>query len=214
MDNRPVEMDRTRDADRTRENILEVATQEFADNGYSGARIDKIADQTQCTKRMIYYYFGSKEQLWIAVLERAYSGIREAEQGLDVEGLDPASAIRRLAELTYDHHTAHPDFLRLVSVENIHRGEHIAKSTAVVSTRQPVIALIDRILQRGHEQGVFRGDVDALDVHMIISAYCVFPVANSHTFGILFGRDLLDDTRHVHQRQLLGDMLVAYLTAK
>jgi len=212
MDNRQVDMDRTRDADRTREDILDVATREFADNGYAGARIDKIAEQTHCTKRMIYYYFGSKEQLWIAVLERAYSGIRETEQGLDVDGLDPAAAIRRLAELTYDHHTAHPDFLRLVSVENIHRGAHLAKSTAVASTRQPVIALIERILLRGHEQGVFRADVDALDVHMIISAYCVFPVANSHTFGILFGRDLLDSARHDHQRRLLGDMLVTYLT--
>jgi AcrR family transcriptional regulator len=214
MDNRPVEMDRTRDAARTRENILDVATREFADNGYSGARIDKIAEQTRCTKRMIYYYFGSKEQLWISVLERAYAGIREAEQSLDVEGLDPAAAIRRLAELTYDHHTAHPDFLRLVSVENIHRGEHIAKSTAVASSNRPVIELIERILRRGHESGVFRTGIDALDVHMMISAYCVFPVANAHTFGVLFGRDLLDPSRHQHQRRLLGDLLVTYLTAK
>lgn len=212
MDNRQVEIDRTRDADRTRENILEVATREFADHGYSGARIDKIAEQTQCTKRMIYYYFGSKEQLWIAVLERAYSGIRETEQDLDVEGLDPTAAIRRLAELTYDHHTAHPDFLRLVSVENIHRGEHIAKSTAVASSNRPVIELLERILARGRETGVFRTGVDALDVHMMISAYCVFPVANAYTFGVLFGRDLRDPARHAHQRQLLGDMLVAYLT--
>lgn len=214
MDNRQVEMDRTRDADRTREDILDVATREFADSGYSGARIDKIAEQTQCTKRMIYYYFGSKEQLWIAVLERAYSGIREAEQGLDVEGLDPTAAIRRLAELTYDHHTAHPDFLRLVSVENIHRGEHIAKSTAVASSNRPVIELLERILARGREIGVFRSGVDALDVHMMISAYCVFPVANAHTFGVLFGRDLMNPARHGHQRRLLGDMLVAYLTGK
>lgn len=206
-------IDRTRDAARTRENILDVATREFADNGYSGARIDQIAEQTQCTKRMIYYYFGSKEQLWIAVLERAYSGIRAAEQQLDVEGLDPTSAMRHLAELTYDHHTAHPDFLRLVSVENIHRGVHIAKSTEVASSRRPVIELIERILQQGRKAGIFRTDVDALDVHMLISAYCVFPVANSHTFGVLFGRDLVDPARHDHQRQMLGDMLLAYLTA-
>jgi TetR/AcrR family transcriptional regulator len=212
MNSLPNVIDRTRDPSRTRENILEIATREFADNGYSGARIDRIAERTQCTKRMIYYYFGGKEQLWIAVLDRAYSGIREAEQRLDVEGLEPEAAMRRLAELTYDHHTAHPDFLRLVSVENIHRGTHIAKSTALASTNRPVIELIDRILQRGREVGAFRSDIDALDVHMLISAYCVFPVANSHTFGVLFGRDLRDPARHAHQRQILGDMLSAYLT--
>lgn len=212
--NRPNVIDRPRDAARTRANILDEATHEFAENGYSGARIDKIAERTNCTKRMIYYYFGGKEQLWIAVLERAYAGIRDAEQSLDVEDLDPESAIRRLAELTYDHHTAHPDFLRLVSVENIHRGTHIAKSAALVSSNRPVIALIERILKRGREVNVFRADVDALDVHMVISAYCVFPVANSHTFGVLFGRDLLDPARHEHQRRILGDMLLAYLTTK
>src|SRR5438552_4881665 len=112
---------RRRDAQRTRANILDVARREFADRGYSGARVDQIAARTRTTKRMIYYYFGGKEQLWIAVLERAYAGIRAAEQSIDVEHLDPVSAIRRLAELTFEHHDSHPDFIRLVSIENIHR---------------------------------------------------------------------------------------------
>ena len=117
-----------RDADQTRAEILEVAADEFADAGYAGARVDQIAAHTRTTKRMIYYYFGGKEKLFIAVLERAYAAIRRAEQGIDVEHLDPVSAIRRLAELTFDHHQANPEFVRLVSIENIHRAEHLKRS--------------------------------------------------------------------------------------
>ena len=102
-----------------------MATREFADQGFAGARVDEIADQTRTTKRMIYYYFGSKEQLFVAVLERAYAKIRAAEQTIEVDHLDPVAAIRRLAELTFDHHESHPDFSRLVSIENIHRAKHI-----------------------------------------------------------------------------------------
>jgi len=97
----------SRDADQTRAEILEVGAHEFADAGYAGARVDQIAAHTRTTKRMIYYYFGGKEQLFMAVLDRAYAGIRRAEQSIDVEHLDPVSAIRRLAELTFDHHHAH-----------------------------------------------------------------------------------------------------------
>src|SRR5690348_7196903 len=106
--------DRRRDAERTRADILAVATEEFAQNGYSGARVDEIAARTRTTKRMIYYYFGGKEQLYLAVLERAYAEIRAAEREVDVDHLDPVSAIRRIAEVTFDHHEAHPAFIQLV----------------------------------------------------------------------------------------------------
>jgi AcrR family transcriptional regulator len=208
----PGPRDRLRDADRTRAEILEVATRVFAQNGYSGAHVDEIADRTRTTKRMIYYYFGGKERLYIAVLERAYARIREAEQTVDVEHLDPVSAIRRLAELTFDHHEAHPDFIRLVSVENIHRAEHMAKSSVLARLNTTAVEVIARILVAGRAAGVFRRDVDALDVHMLISAYCVFRMANRHTFGALFGRDLTDRGRRAHYRGMLGDVVVAYLT--
>ena len=187
---------RQRDAERTRAEILDVATKEFADRGYAGARVDEIAAKTSTTKRMIYYYFGGKEQLYVAVLERSYSRIRGLEQQLDVEHLDPVEAIRALAGLTFDHHEAHPDFIRLVSIENIHRAEHITGS------------------ERGRDVGLFRDDVDSLDVHQVISAYCVFRTANRHTWRALFGRDMLDPERREHQRQMLGDLVVAHLTAR
>src|SRR5436190_16199298 len=116
--------ERQRDAVRTKQEILEVATREFADRGYAGARVDEIAARTRTTKRMIYYYFGGKEQLYIAVLEHAYSAIRAAEQAIEVDHLDLLAAIRRLAELTFDYQEANTDFVRLVSIENIHRAEH------------------------------------------------------------------------------------------
>ncbi|GAA1721690.1 TetR/AcrR family transcriptional regulator [Streptomyces yatensis] len=214
MSDQPPKNSRLRDAVRTQAEILDVATREFAERGYAGARVDEIAALTRTTKRMIYYYFGGKEQLYIKVLERAYTGIREAEQAVDVTGLDPAEAIRHLAELTFDHHTAHADFIRLVSIENIHRAEHLVKSETLAKAGTPVIDLISGILARGREQGVFRNDTDAVDVHMMISSFAVFPVANQYTFGTLFGRDPLDPERRAHYRRMLGDMVVAYLSAR
>ena len=207
----PVE--RTRDAERTKADILAVATREFADQGFAGARINEIADKTSTTKRMIYYYFGGKEQLYVAVLEQAYRRIRSVEQQLDVEHLDPVEAIRELAGLTFDHHESHPDFIRLVSIENIHRAEYLARSEVLTGLANPALDVLGAILQRGWRAGVFRDDVDALDVHQVISAYCVFRIANRHTFGAIFGRDLLDPGQRQHQRQMLGDLVVAYLTA-
>ena len=191
-----------------------MATREFAELGYSGARVDQIAERTRTTKRMIYYYFGGKEQLWIAVLERAYAGIRLAEQAIDVEHLDPLAAIRRLAELTFDHHDSHPDFIRLVSIENIHRAEHLARSPDFARLNSPVIELIGRILDRGRQSGAFRRDVDPLDLHMLISSYCVFRVANRYTFRAIFGRDLGSRDARGHYRAMLADAVEAYLTTE
>jgi AcrR family transcriptional regulator len=209
----PVGPERIRDAERTRADILAVATREFADQGYAGARINLIADKTSTTKRMIYYYFGGKEQLYVAVLEQAYSRIRGLEQQLDVEHLDPVEAIRELAGLTFDHHESHPDFIRLVSIENIHHAEHIAHSEVLSGLANPAVDVLGAILDRGWAAGLFRDDVDALDVHQVISAFCVFRTANRHTFGAIFGRDLLDPAQRDHQRRMLGDLVVAYLTA-
>ncbi len=204
--------ERRRDAERTRSEILEVATREFAERGYNGARVDEIAARTRTTKRMIYYYFGGKKQLYVAVLERAYARIRSAEQAVNVDHLDPIAAIRRLAEVTFDHHEAHPDFIRLVSIENVHHAEHIAELASLVDLNSTAIELIGRILARGRGQGLFRDDLDAVDVHMMISAFCFFRVANRHTFGTLFGRDLLDPAQRDHYRTMLGDLVVRSLS--
>lgn len=204
--------DRRRDAQRTREDILNVARREFAERGYSGARVDDIADRTRTTKRMIYYYFGSKEQLFEAVLEQAYSEIRAAEQELRLDHLDPVTAIRCLAEITFDHHDKHPDFVKLVRIENIHHAEHISRSAAIVNVNSPAIELITKILARGHADQVFHRYPDAIDVHMMISSFCIFRVAHRHTFGALFGRDLTDPALRDGYRTMVGDIVVDYLT--
>ncbi len=181
-----------RDAERTRGELIEVATAVFAEQGYSGARVDEIAERTRTTKRMIYYYFGGKEQLYLAVLENAYRGIREAEQRLQVDHVDPVDAIRALAEMTFDHHIAHQDFIRLVAIENIHRGEFIARLDTSAHARAAGHVAAGPDPDPGPRAGVFRDDVDALDVHILISSYCVFQVANRYTFGYLFNIDFTE----------------------
>jgi AcrR family transcriptional regulator len=204
---------RQRDPEQTRAEILQVAADEFAEHGFAGARVDRIAAQIRTTKRMIYYYFGSKDDLYLAVLERAYAAIRRAEQEIDVDHLDPIAAIRRLAELTFDHHEAHPSFLRLVSIENIHRAEHLRRSSQIANLNVPVIDLIARILKRGYASGTFVRRVDAIDLHMMISAFCVFRVSNQHTFGVLFDRDLTSPDLRGRYRKMLADMVVSYLVS-
>ncbi len=205
--------ERIRDSARTREEILDVATSEFAANGYDGSRVDEIAALTRTTKRMIYYHFGSKKQLYIAVLERAYARIRAAEREVNLDDLNPVAALRRVAEVTFDHHGAHPEFIRLVSIENIHNAEHVKELAEQVDLGGPIVSLLDGNLARGRAEGLFRSDVDAIDVHMMISAFCVFRVANRHTFGTIFGRDLVDPARTDHYRAMCGDMIVSFLGA-
>ncbi|MFI6070281.1 TetR/AcrR family transcriptional regulator [Actinoplanes sp. NPDC051343] len=205
--------ERVRDAERTRAEIMEVATQEFARQGYDGARVDEIAAKTRTTKRMIYYYFGGKEGLFLEVLEQAYRHIRSLEQQLDVDHLEPVEALRQLAELTFDHHESHQDFVRLVAIENIHNAEHLRRSKSREVLAAPALDVLSRIMERGRAAGLFRDDLDALDVHMIISAFCVFRGANRYTFQAIFDRDLLDPKLRAHLRQMLGDMVVAHVTA-
>lgn len=192
--------------------MLAVATAAFAESGFSGTRVDEIAERTRTTKRMIYYYFGSKEELYLAVLEEAYRTIRQAEQSVHAGDLPPVEALRRIAELTYDHHLNHSDFIRLVSIENIHRGDYIRRLASLRELNQPAVTVLDTVLARGRAEGSIRSDVDALDVHLVISAYCFFQVANQHTFGYLFDRDLLAPERRDHLRSMIGDVVAAWLS--
>ncbi|MEW2357125.1 TetR/AcrR family transcriptional regulator [Spirillospora sp. NPDC029432] len=208
----PAPAGRRRDAERTRAEILEVAQREFARHGYAGARVDEMAALMRTTKRMIYYYFGAKEKLYIAVLEKVYSEVRAAESAIDVEHLAPVEAIRTLAELTFDHHDAHPDFIKLVGIENIHQAEHLRKSEVLTNLGAPAAGLISRILEAGRASGDFVTDADAVDVHMMISALCVFRIANQYTFGALFGRDLTAPEHRARHREMTGEAVVAYLT--
>ncbi|MGB4116912.1 MAG: TetR/AcrR family transcriptional regulator [Polaromonas sp.] len=177
---------RTNDPARTMAGIMEVAMTEFAEKGLSGARIDAIAEVTRTSKRMIYYYFGSKEGLYIAVLEESYRRVRAIEAELHLDDLAPLQALQRLTEFTFDHHQGNEAYIRLVMNENIQRGQYLAQSKSIQELNVPVIASLKRLYDRGVASGVFRAGLDPIDIHASISALTFFNVSNRHTFGLIF----------------------------
>jgi len=181
---------RINDPEGTRRNIVEVATREFAQKGYGSARVDAIAARTRTSKRMIYYYFGSKEGLYLAVLEEAYGAIRRTEAMLDLDALAPEEALRTLIGSTFDYYQKHPEFVRLVMNENIMDGVHMARSKAIGKLNVTVIDALRRIVARGQKAGVFRRGIDPIELHMSISALGIFNVANRATFSLIFKRDM------------------------
>jgi AcrR family transcriptional regulator len=202
---------RTRDPDATRRAILDAATAEFAAKGYAGGRVDEIAARTASSKRMIYYYFGGKEQLYAAVLEEMYGGMRDAEAALNLDALPPAEAMRRMVQVTFDHHAAHPEFVRLVSVENIHDASNVRASPNIRARNAAVIGRVGALLARGEASGVFRKGLDAVDIHMLISAFCFYRISNRHTLGAIFGRDPLEPATADRQREMIVNAVLRYL---
>ncbi|SCK08882.1 TetR family transcriptional regulator [Vogesella sp. LIG4] len=202
---------RKNDPEGLKKRILDAAITEFAQTGLSGSTLDAIAERAGTTKRMVVYHFQTKEELYIAALERCYGEIRDIETGLALQHLAPAAAMVRLAEFTFDYHASHTDFIRLVSIENIHQARHLRKSEQIRSLNRSVIAEIDAVLQRGKAEGIFRQEVDAVDLHMLISSFCFFRVANRYTFETLFGRDMVSEAARDGQRRMLVEMVQAYL---
>jgi AcrR family transcriptional regulator len=191
--------------------ILAVATSEFANKGLSGARIDEIAAATKTSKRMIYYYFGNKEGLYIAVLEDAYQRVRNIESELHLEDLSPEAALRRLVEFTFDHHYGNQDYIRLVMNENMERGAYLAQSKSIQALNVPAIKSIRQLYDRGVEQGVFRPGLEPLDIHASISALTFFNVSNQHTFGLIFKDGRQQPEALAIRRQNVIDMVVRFV---
>ena len=191
--------------------ILEVALREFADKGLSGARIDEIAAATRTSKRMIYYYFGSKEGLYLAVLEHSYREMRRIEGELMLDNLPPEDALRRLVEFTFDHHVAHEDYIRIVMNENIERGKYLAQSQIIQELNVPAISAIGRLYERGLAAGVFRAGLDPVDIHASISALTFFNVSNQYSFGQIFKRDLSASAARALRRANIVEMVVRFV---
>ncbi len=204
---------RTPEAEASRRNILEVATEEFARKGFSGARIDEIAARTNTSKRMIYYYFTDKEGLFVAVLEEAYGRIRAIENALDLDHLPPEEALAALAGVTFDYHTANPDFVRLVMVENIHNGAHLKKSRVIHEVNVTVIDAIRRLYDRGVAAGVFRRGLDPIDIHMSISALAFHNVSNRSTFSLVFEHDMTSPPALAQRRAIVVETILRYMKA-
>lgn len=202
---------RTNDPERTMADIIDVATREFAEKGLAGARIDVIADAMRTSKRMIYYYFGSKEGLYVRVLEEAYRRIRAIETELHLEDLGPEDALRRLVAFTVDYQLANPDFIRLVMTENIHRGEYLAQSKLIQKLNVPAIEGLRGVYERGVKAGVFRAGLDPVDLHMSISALSFFNTANRHTFALIFKRDFDKPAAVAARRDNIVEMVVRFV---
>jgi AcrR family transcriptional regulator len=204
---------RTNDPARTMAGILEVATREFAAKGLSGARIDAIAEATHTSKRMIYYYYGSKEGLYLAVLEDQYRRVRQIESELHLEDLAPEAALRSLVEFTFDHHASNEDYIRLVMNENIERGAYLAQSKTIQDLNVSVIQTIRKLYERGVQQGVFRPGLDAVDIHASISALTFFNVSNRHTFALIFKGDEGNTAFNATRRASITEMVVRFVRA-
>ncbi len=194
-----------RDPGRTRAKILEGALQEFARHGLGGARVDRIAERADANKRMIYYYFGSKEALFLAALEESYAQMRSAERGLDLEHRDPREALRRLVEFTWTYYLEHPGIMTLLNSENLHKGRHVRKSKRVQEMHSPLVETLRAILCEGESQGLFRAGVDPVQLYISIAGEGYFYLSNRYTLSRIFDRDLMapralaERSRHITQ---------------
>ena len=202
---------RVQDPDGVKKNIIEIATQEFAANGFSGARVDEIAARTNTSKRMLYYYFGDKEGLFRAVLEEGYRRMRQVEATRQFDPIEPEAALRSLVEFTFDHQNANADFIRLVMVENIHNGVHLARSKTIRELNVPAITTLRDIYERGVAAKIFRAGLDVIDLHMSISALSFFNVANRATFSRIFGREMATPGALARRREIVVDIILRYV---
>jgi AcrR family transcriptional regulator len=207
----PVAVPRGRDADRTRLAILRAAMAEFADKGLGGARIDAIAERASVNKRLLYYYFQNKDDLFLAALERTYADIRSAEQALHLELEDPVEAIRRLVAFTWQHYVTHPEFLHLLNGENLHRARHLKRSTRIREMNSPLLQTLGDVLERGRRAGLFRGGIDPVQLYISIAGLTYFYLSNQHTLSTIFGRDLAAGRAMAERLSHVTEVVMGYV---
>ncbi|SER87285.1 DNA-binding transcriptional regulator, AcrR family [Tranquillimonas rosea] len=195
--------------DAVKRDILTVAVEEFAAHGLSGARIHSIAARTRTSKRMIYYYFGDKQGLYVRALEKAYAKVREGESALDLGQLAPRAALARLVAFTFDHHRSHPEFIRMVMIENIHHAENLAGSDVLRRLNLSAIEKLEDICRRGEAEGVFRPGLDPVALHWQISAASFFNVSNRPTFSAIFGDRMFSDDAQATLRDQVVEAILA-----
>jgi AcrR family transcriptional regulator len=202
-----------RDPERTRSTILAAATAEFSRKGLDGARIDAIARRSGANKRMIYHYFGGKEGLYLAVLEKSYTAIRTAESELKLADQDPIEGMRTLVRFTWKYLTAHPEFLSLLATENLHRATNLKKLPRIRELHSPLIAMISELLQRGATRKLFRKGVDPMQLYISIAALGFFYLSNKYTLSTIFGRDLNEPAALNKRESHIADLVLGFLRA-
>ena len=200
-----------RDPARTREQILQAAIVEFSVNGFAGARIDKIAARAGANKRMIYHYYGNKDDLFQAVMERTYDDIRTKESQLSLSDMDPQGAMRRLVEFSFGYFTENPHFTRLLNIENLYRARHIKGSQRVRKMHSPLVEMIEDILARGRAKGVFRDDADPIQLYTSVAALGYFYFSNVHTLSAIFDVDFAAPPARERRLAHIVDVIMSYL---
>jgi AcrR family transcriptional regulator len=201
-----------RDPEKNRERILGAALEEFSRYGLGGARVDRIAARAGANKRMLYYYFGNKEELFLAVLESRYAHIRRAEQGLRLGDLAPREGMRRLVAFTWNYYLKHPEFLTLLNSENLHRARHLRRSRQIAAMHSPLVAMLRGLLARGVRKGQFRRGVDPVQLYISIAALGYFYLSNRHTLSTIFERDLLSSRNKAARLQHMTALVLGYLS--
>jgi TetR/AcrR family transcriptional regulator len=207
----PATPPRSAAADATRARILAAARIEFVGEGLNGARVDRIAERANINKNLIYHHFGSKDALYLRVLEEIYSALRASQKDSEIAQLPPAEGMRALVANTFDHFVATPDLIRLMSIENIHYGRHLKQSPGVKQLYAPLLDTIRDLLARGARDGVFRSGVDPIELYLSISGLAYFYLSNQHTLSWLLDRDLVSARRLGERRAHIVDMVLSYL---
>lgn len=207
---RPVAVKR-RDAAATRARILQAALKEFAAKGLDAARIEDIADMAGANRRMAYYYFGSKEGLYLAALEQSYFELVQVEEAIDVDALGPIEAIEALVSAKFEHYVRYPHYIEFVKMENLYQARHLKKSRRIADMRAPLISIIKRVLDRGEALGVLRKGVDPLDLYLSICALGFFVFSNRYTLSVIFNADVTSARALARRRAMIVELITAYL---
>lgn len=210
MSTRPIKTT-ARNPEDSRDRILQAARQEFAAHGLGGARVDRISEQAGINKRMLYHYFGNKDDLFGAVLEANYAHKRASEQAMRLENEEPREAIRKLVTLTWNYYIDHPEFMNLLNSANLHQARHVQASSTVKEMRNPFIHMIGNILDNGVKAGVFKPGVDPVQLYISIAGLSYFYLSNQHTLSAIFGRKLLSPVAKTKRLNHMVDMVRSYL---
>ncbi len=194
-----------------KEKIFFSAISLFAEFGLNGARMEQIAEKANTTKRMVVYHFKSKELLYVQVLEYVYTQIRSCERKLNLSDQPPVEAMVELVEWTFDFHATHPDFIRIICMENMQRGRFVKESAYLREINRSALEVLQDVLTRGQEKQLFNKQVCAKDVHRLISSFSFYHVANSYTFSNFFedGAEPVDNT--AHYREMAVKVVLRYI---
>jgi AcrR family transcriptional regulator len=195
----------------TRENILRAAIEVFARQGFAGARVEKISKAARTTDRMIYYYFGSKERLFVAALETIYKELGDAESALDLSGLAPDEALCAIIRFTWNHYLTHPEMLTLLNNENLHQGKHLSRSKGVRELSFPLLSILSDVLARGIKQKLFRSDVNAQDLYVAMCALGYFYLSNRYTLSAFLGANLMAAASLTKWQETIETMILRFV---